>query len=197
MYWERSCSLSLGSCLLIKSAAMPCLNLLAGAAVSQRNLVWRHSSSDAALLFPIIAGPAMQSALLSLIVNGKRLEKSHSQKTNPSNQGWTQKCLVYIIWVKSSLSSHCLEMIDQRVFQNWYHCFNSETRGQFAGLQNMVTVSSPQFLNMMQLLRFIYSWFSDSTLLLYSRIHLDSEDSSFDLMWNFSLDPVGVNVVAL
>lgn len=61
----------------------------------------------------------------------------------------------------------------------------------------MATVSSAQFLNMTQLLRFMYSWFSNSTLLLYSRIHLDSEDLLFVLMWYFSLDPIGVNVVAL
>lgn len=145
MYWELSCSFSLGSCLLIKSAAIPCLNLL-GAAISQSNLVWRDSSSDAALLFPAGTAPATQSALLSLRVNGKMLEESHSQKTNSSSQRLTQKCLAFImilkvsqlrwfcasVWVKSHLSSHSLEVIDQRVFQNCYHCFNSERRGQCA-----------------------------------------------------------------
>lgn len=119
------------------------------------------------------------------------------ERLNFSNQRSTQKCLAFITWLKSSLSSHCLEVIDQRIFQNWYHWFNLETRGQFTGLQNMATVSSAQFLNMTQLLRFMYSWFSNSTLLLYSRIHLDSEDLLFVLMWYFSLDPIGVNVVAL
>lgn len=76
-------------------------------------------------------------------------------------------------------------------------CFNSERRGQCAGLQNTATLSSPQFLNMTLLLRLLYSLLSNSTLLVYSRIHLDSEDLSFVLMWYFSLDPIGVNVVAL
>lgn len=44
---------------------------------------------------------------------------------------------------------------------------------------------------MTQLHRFIYSRFPNSTLLLYSRVHLNSEHLPFDLTWNFSLELLG------
>lgn len=135
MYWELSCSLSLGHCCLVKSAPVPCLNLSAGAAVNQRDGIRRQGSSGAASLFSADPVPATESFAVPQSYWQNAWEE-YSQKTSSSNQGSTQKYLAFIIWVKSSLSSHCWLWWTRGSFRTVYYCFSPEVRGQIAGLQN-------------------------------------------------------------
>lgn len=89
-----------------------------------------------------------------------------------------QKMLGFYYMSKIIFVFPLVVVINQRVFLNWYHCFNPEVRGQIAGLQ-----SCGLLLGMTQAPVSTHSQFPNSTVLLHSRIHLNSEHLSLDLMW--------------
>lgn len=107
-------------------------------------------------------------------------------KDQLSKSRLNQKMLGFYYMNKIIFVFPLLVVVNQRVFQNWHHCFNPEVRGQIAGLQNCGLL-----LGMTQAPLSTHSRFSNSTLLLHSRIHFNSEHLSLDLMWYFSLDPTG------
>lgn len=177
MYWELSCSLSLGHCCLIKSAPVPCLNLSAGAAVNQRDGVRRQGSSGAASLFSPDPVPATESfAVPELVAKCLRRvwSKDHLLKSRLNLETFGFYYMSKVVFVLPLLL-----VMNQRIFQNWYHCFSPEVRGWIAGLQSYGFSTTLRHDTSPRLTR---SLFSNSTVLLQSRIHLGSEHLSFDLM---------------
>lgn len=79
-----------------------------------------------------------------------------------------------------------LVVINQRVFQNSYHCFNPEVRGWMAGLQNWGLSTAVR--------RDTSLWFHTQSVLKQHAASAEQDSSqfrTFDLMWCFGLDPTG------
>lgn len=121
MYWELSCSLSLGHCCLIKSASVPYLNLSVRAAVNQRAGVWRQGSRGAGSL-QILYLP--QKALLSLKELLLKCLRRVWSKEQLLKSRLNQETFDFYYRSKIIFVLPLLVVINQKVFQNWYHCFN-------------------------------------------------------------------------
>lgn len=132
-----------------------------------------------------------QRALLSLRVSGKMLEKSMVKKPTPQVKAQSRN-----IWLLLDEWNHLCppivggdqpeglsELVITVLILRW--------EDRLLGYRTVSSVGSPQLLGVAQAPGFTHCWFSNSTQLLQSRTHLNSEHFSLDLMWYFSLDPMG------